>query len=172
MVSMKTYTVLVVPGDCRWTLKALNLACAMARSHDGQVILLKMAAAGHPALLGSPEGLRYVTDSDRQALAELKTTAEEYNVPAQVTLFAYANYAHALVSAVEQLDARALFATLPPSRLPFWARYQQWRVEGLLARHGCTLHTVTQAGGPLEWAPTATQITAAKPAAHGRPFKD
>ena len=168
---MKTYTVLVVPGDCRWTLKALNLACAMARSHDGQVILLKMAAAGHPALLGSPEGLRYVTDSDRQALAELKTTAEEYNVPAQVTLFAYANYAHALVSAVEQLDARALFATLPPSRLPFWALPAVARGRSISPAR---LHAaaVTQAGGPLEWAPTATQITAAKPAAHGRPFKD
>lgn len=168
---MTTYTALIVPGDCRWTSKALNLACAMARSYSGQVILVKMVAAGHPALLGSPEGLRFVSDSDRQALATLRATAEEYHVPAQATLFAYANYAHALVSAVEQLGAQALFATLPPSWLPFWARYQKWRVEGLLARYGCTLHTVTPAGGPLEWTPTTTQITAAKPAAHNQPFK-
>lgn len=169
---MTTYTVLVVPGDCRWTTKALNLACAMARSHDGQVILVKMVAAGHPALLGSPEGLRNVKDSDRRALAELRATAEAYHVQAQATLFAYANYAHALVSAAEQLEATALFATLPPSRLPFWARYQQWRVEGMLARHGCTLHTVTPVGGPLEWAPSATQIVAAKPTPHSREFKN
>jgi hypothetical protein len=165
---MTTYTVLVVPGDREWTSKSLHLACAMARSHGGEVKLVKMVAAGHPALLGSPEGLRNVTADDRLALAELAATAQKYNVPAEVILCAYANYAHALVSAVEQLGASALFAALPPSRLPFWARYQRRRVEGLLGRRGCTLHTVEPAGGPLEWAPSATHVSAAKQASQSR----
>ena len=155
---MSSYNILLIPGERKWTSKALHLACAMARSNDGHVILLKMVAAGHPALLGSPEGSRNVTHNEMRALAELATTAEKYDVPVTVTLCQYASYARALVDAAEQLSAAAVFAPMPASRVPLWARFQAWRLEGNLARAGCTLHTVEPAGGPLEWTPSATQV--------------
>jgi hypothetical protein len=165
---MANYTVLVIPGEREWTSKAMHLACAMARSQGGQVVLAKMVGAGHPALLGSPEGLRNVSDDERVALRELAATAQKYDVPLQLILFAYANYAHAVVSAAEQLGAAAVFAVLPASRLPFWTRYQHWRVQSMLARRSCALHTVEPAGGALEWAASATQVAAGKHPSHGR----
>lgn len=168
---MSAYNVLVVPGEQKWTTRALHLACAMARSNGGEVTVLKMVPAGHPALLGSPEGSRRATREEIAALAELAATAEKYDVAASVTLCQFASYTRALVDAAEQLEARALFATLPASHVPFWARFQRWRVETLLRRHDCRLYLVEQAGGPLEWTPAAIQPGAAHPASRGKEFK-
>ena len=67
---MDPYTILLVPGEARWTSVALHLASAIARSNGGQLILLRMAPAGHPALLGSPEGSRSAEADRRSDLAE------------------------------------------------------------------------------------------------------
>jgi hypothetical protein len=158
---MSCFNILLIPGEPQWTSRALHLACAMARSNGGEVTLLKMVPAGHPALLGSPEGSRFVRREEMRAMAELARTAEKYNVPANVTVCQYASYTRAMVDVAEQLEATALFATVPASYIPFWARYQEWRVRSILARHRCTLYTVEPAGGPLEWAPSATQPAAA-----------
>ena len=163
MSLMSDYTVLLVPGEQEWTSKALHLACAMARSNDGEVILVKMVPAGHPALLGTPEGYRNVTSDELRVLGDLVMTGENYGVPVNVTLCQYVSYARAMVDAAEQLGAAAVFARLPKSHFSLWARYQTWRVRSILARHGCTLHTVELAGGPLEWTPSATQTAPASP---------
>lgn len=160
---MSDYNVLLVSGEQQWTAKAFHLACAMARSNGGRVTLVKMVAVGHPALLGSPEGSRYLDHKEMAALTELAATADRYGVPVQITVCQFASYAHALVDAAEQLDAAAVFASLPASHIPFWSRFQQWRVERSLARGGRTLHTLEQFGGPLEWAPSATQTIPAGP---------
>jgi hypothetical protein len=160
---MSRFNILLIPGEPEWTSRAMHLACAMARSNGGEVTLLKMAPAGHPALLGSPEGSRFVRREEMRAMAELARTAEKYDVPANVTVCQYASYTRAMVDVAEQLAVAALFATVPPSHIPFWARYQEWRVRSILARHGCTLYTVEPAGGPLEWAPSATQPATATP---------
>lgn len=165
---MPNYNILLVPGEQKWTSKALHLACAMARSNEGRVTLLTMTPAGHPALLGSPEGHRNVTDDELLTLAELATTAEKYKVPVIVTVCQYASYWRALVSAVEQLEATALFAVLPASHISVWARFQQWRIEHSLAHFGCTLYTVEPSGGPLEWTPSATQAASGSSIPHGK----
>ena len=154
---MRDYSVMVVVAGQRWTAKAMHLACAMARSNKGQVKLVKMVAAGHPALLGSPEGSRNLTEEDGLVLLELANTAERYGVPVEITICQFANYNHALVDAAEQLDVAAVFAPLPHSHIPVWSRFQHWRLEHDLARDGRTLHTLEQSGGPLEWTPSATQ---------------
>lgn len=168
---MAAYNVLVVPGERKWTTRALHLACAMARSNGGEVTVLKMVPVGHPALLGSPEGSCRVRREEMAALAELAAIAEKYDVPANITLCQFASYNHALVDAAEQLEARAVFAALRPSHIPFWTRYQYWRVETILGRRGCTLYTVEPAGGPLEWTPAAIQPGAAHPVSRSKESK-
>lgn len=160
---MPSYNILLIPGERKWTSKALHLACAIAQSNEGQVTLLKMVPVSHPALLGSPEGSRHVTDDELRALTDLATTAQKYGAPITVTLCQYASYTRALISAAEQLDAAAVFAAPSTSRIPLWARIQDWRLESSLSRLGCTWHTVEPSGGPLEWTPSATQATSTVP---------
>lgn len=161
---MSNYNVMLVSGEPQWTAKAFHLACAMARSNSGRVTLVKMVAVGHPILLGSPEGSRYVSHKEMAALTELAATADRYGVPVHIAVCQFANYANALVDAAEQLDAAAVFAALPASHIPFWSRFQQWRVERSLARSQRSLHTLEQAGGSLEWTPSATQTMPVGPA--------
>jgi hypothetical protein len=148
--------IMLVLSDRQWTLMAIHLASAMARSRRGEVILLKLVAVRHPVLLADDAGYLDYTSEDRQAVWEFEKTAAAYGVPYSTVVCRYASYVHAVVDAAEQLGAEAVFAPHAASRLPIWSAVQHWWLRHSLTRHGRALYTLEHTGDTPDWSPAIT----------------
>jgi hypothetical protein len=151
---MDARTILVCDSTYQWTLEALHLASAIAKTNGYVVTLVQLVPVDHPLHLGQAFAYRHYTDAERQAMAEYQATLEDYGVEHSSVLFQSVNRDDAIVSAAEQFHAIIVFATLPPSRIPGWRRLLIWNMHRRLKQHGCTLFTLDNTLDPLVWPPT------------------
>jgi hypothetical protein len=121
--------ILVQLSEKLWTMQAVHLACALARNNRARVILLRITPVRHLSYLGTPFGDEPLSTQEYTDMKEYAVTAEDYGV--ELTLQPMQCYSafDALADAAEQLDARIVFANIPPSRLPYWQRFQAWQLE-------------------------------------------
>ena len=91
--------IMVVVGGRQWTLGAIHLAGAVARSNGREVILLQMVPVRHPWLLGTDLGLLDFSLEDQCNLVEYKQILARYDVCFSVCVFQYDAYVSGLVDA-------------------------------------------------------------------------
>ncbi len=138
-------------GDARWTMRAVHLASAMARSTHTPLVLLRMIPALNPGLLGTAAGIHAPARAEADALLEYAAVAEDYGAEVIVQPVQYVSLAEMIVQAAEALDAVAVFAQLPQQPLPLtalWRRFQTWHMRRQLEgqqRQFFTLETVGSA---------------------------
>jgi len=159
--------IMVVVGERQWTLRAIHLACAVARGNDGEVVLLHMVPVRHTWLLGTDLGFADYTLEDRRALAKVTQIPATYGVCCSVCLFQYDGYFSGLVDAAEQFDTPIIFALLPHRLVPLWHEIElRWLKRALANRHR-SLYTLEQPGDVVGWTPLitlASEAAAAGPA--------
>lgn len=153
---METPKLMIVLGERDWTLKALHLACAVARTNGWPLILVKMVLAPHPMALGTPAGRVNFTAEEELQLQDFSATAEDYNVPFELVINQYVNYYHALTDLAEQLAVQIVLAEPPTSFIPFYAKIQLWFLRHHLKAAGCTLYTLQEAEPQPTWSPALT----------------
>jgi hypothetical protein len=133
---MSSQKVMVQIAEREWTLATLHQACTLARSLEAEIALVKMLPVQHLSWLGTPFGAMDFTELERAELRDYTATVEDYGVPFTVYQFQYFALAEALSDAADYVDAQFVFATLPPSVLPFWRQFQLKGLRRRLAHHG------------------------------------
>ncbi len=146
--------ILVQMSDRQWTLQAVHLACAMARSNQTTVILLRLTPARHPSYLGTEFGDTPPTYEEYKEIDEYAATAEDYGVEMCLQPMQYVNWLEAVSDAADQLDVETVFAHIPPGRIPYWHRFQKWNLKRQLAAAHRQLFTLDQPAGPADTLPT------------------
>jgi hypothetical protein len=149
-------TIMVHMADRTWTMIALHLASAMARSMGTEITLVKMTPVQHLSWLGTDFGSSNWTAQEREDLASYTATAEDYGVGLDPQMFQYATLPDAISDAAEYFDAQVVFATLPKSLIPYWHRFQLWALDRRLAGQHRRLYTLEQPPGPasVDWTPS------------------
>jgi hypothetical protein len=149
-------TIMVHMADRAWTLGALHLACAMARSPETGIILVRMIPVQHLSWLGTEYGYRALTEQEREALTSYQATAEDYGVSLCLESFQYVTLPEAISDAAEYFDAQTVFATLPKNTIPFVRRFQMWTLKRHLARQHCRFFSLERPDGATgkEWTPS------------------
>lgn len=140
-------TILVQMSESSWTIKALHLACALARNNTAQIILLRLMLVRHPSYLGTAFGNTPPTDHERHEMDEYAATAEDYGVELSVQLMQCTTTLGALVDSADQLNVDVVFAHVGKSWLPYWQEFQTWNLKRqLLVAHRqlFTLDTMPQ----------------------------
>jgi hypothetical protein len=147
---MKTF--LVQMADRAWTEAALHVACAMAHSSNGSegtVVLLRMIQMQHYSWLGTDFGWESFSPEESSAIWSYKAIAEKYGVELCVEPMQWLDYVDALVQAADDLDADAVFAHVPASKLPLWRRCQTWDLRRQLQHRQRALYTLDQPAQPI-----------------------
>lgn len=140
-------TLLVQMADRRWTEEALHVACAMARSANGNagtVVLLRMIKTEHYAWLGTDYGYELCSPDESNLVWTHKAIAEKYGVELCIEPMQSIDYVDTLVQAADALDADAVFANVPASHIPLWHRFQTWDLRRQLQRNKRALYTLEQ----------------------------
>ncbi len=161
MTSANGSCVMVQVAEPKWTLAALHLACAVARTNGYALVLVKMVPVSHVGWLGTELGYQNLTEADHRLLRDYAATAEAYGVVPSAELFQYAILSDAIVDAAAYFDARIIFATLPRYRLPLWRRFLLWRLHRQMEWQGRLLYTLddprlADAGLPYIVVPSST----------------
>ena len=143
-------------ADRAWTMDALHLACAMARSTEAGITLVKMIPVQHLSWLGTEDGYRNLTQQDWDNLSSYRATAEDYGVCLSLEPFQYVTLPEAISDAAEYFDAQTVFATLPKYTIPYVRRFHMWTLQRRLARQHRRFYSLERPTGPtsLEWSPS------------------
>jgi hypothetical protein len=119
--------ILVQMSDEQWTLEALHLASAFARNVGGKIVLLHLALANNPGLLGW--GMGPPSEAEQHLIKEYAAVAEDYGVMFCVQPMQFVVLVDALAQAAENLKACVLFADIPHSHVPLWRRFRLWNLK-------------------------------------------
>jgi len=147
-------TIMVQIMDPQKTLEALHFACALARGQRSKVVLVKMVLVDHLSWLGSELGNHHFTDEDNEALRNFREIAHSYDVEVETQTFQFTTFTSAIVQAADYVDAKIVFAELPPSTLPFWYRFRVWLVRQALAERDGHLYLLEKGRSPNFGAPS------------------
>lgn len=147
-------TILVQMAEEKWTMEALHLACALARSTAAQVALLRTIQVPHPGYLGTTFGDKPPDKAEYHRLKEYAATAEDYRINLEVHSMQCLSSLDAVVEAADSLDAVVVFAQVLPSRIVYWRTFQIWNLRRRLALKHRQLFTLDQPRSILEWTPS------------------
>jgi hypothetical protein len=140
--------------DNQWTLQALHLACAVARSDGTNVVLVRFDPVQHTGWLGSQLPEREHTIQELDELQQYRAVAAEYNVPLTSTIFYYATFTDAIVQAAAYVKAQAVFVVLPPTVFPLWRKWLNWLVGARLSDLDCEYYNLEQVKDSADWTPS------------------
>lgn len=147
-------TIMVQMADPQWTLQAVHLACAVARTNGYHILLVKMVPVSHVGWLSTEFGYQHFTIEDRRLLQECAITAEDYGISSTMKLFQYVTLSDAIVDAASQFDPRIVFATLPHYKLPYWRKFLIWRMRHGMERQQRLLYTLEESLTPVQQTPS------------------
>jgi nucleotide-binding universal stress UspA family protein len=153
------FTVLVQAADESWTTQAMHLAAALARNEGGEVALLRLLPVQHLEYLGTPLGDESPTSQEYDDLKQYAATAEDYGV--ELTVYTMQCFAplDAVAQAAELVDAQVVFASVPPSHIPYRQRLRTWWLAHRLNHR--QLFTLDQPAERHNWVPSITVSDAA-----------
>ncbi|MDX2137121.1 MAG: hypothetical protein SF123_03430 [Chloroflexota bacterium] len=137
-------TILVQLSDKAWTMRALHEACALARKQQETVTLLRLMQVEHISYLGSEFGNVAIDHQEYERLQEYAATAEDYGVEVEVEQMQCLSMIDATADAAELLEARAVFAHIPASRIPFLHELRVHHLERRLRGTGRLLYTLDE----------------------------
>jgi hypothetical protein len=147
-------TILVQFAERQWTMRAMHLACAMARSSDAQVLLLVLSRVPSPFLLGAEIAMMRPTPRELAALHDCAHIANEYGVALRVEPMQYDTIGGAIAQAVVEYEAVAAFVQMPHSRMPFADRLERWSIQRQLRACGFRLSLIAESAQDVAWVPT------------------
>lgn len=150
-------TIVVQMSDRQWTMKAMHLACAMARNTQSSLVLLHLRPVKNPGLLGSGIGLDVLSDREYDDLEEYGMIAEDYTVRLTVQPMTYESWVDALVQTAEYLNASVMFAHPSEETNIIWRRFQRWQqwiLRRQLRSRNCHLYTLDTPVQSEEWIPS------------------
>jgi hypothetical protein len=130
--------------DQQCTLKAVHLACAVARSDGTNVILVKMLSVPYVSWLGSGFGQRDFTVHEREFIKTYEAIAQDYGINAGVVSFEYVTLPEAIVQAADYVNAQAVFAGLPHHIFAPWRTFLKWRLKHQLADLACEFYDLDE----------------------------
>jgi hypothetical protein len=162
---METPTVMVCMAekDQAWTLNAVHLACALARNNGMDITLVKMLPVTQPALLGSEfDYTANFTKEDHEVIRLYAEVAEDYRVELTAGIVRYVTFIDAVVETADDINARAVFASIEPNLIPFWRKLQLWNLQRALNHHHHTLYTLETPTNSSEWSPSVTVLAGKK----------
>ena len=149
-------TIMIQVSERQWTMRAMHLACAMARNNHANLVLLNLRPVTSPMLLGTGLGVNLPTDHDLDDLNEFAMIAEDYGVMFTLQPMEYVSLNTALAQAVEYLNASVLFAHMPEHTPPVWQRFQKWNLRRQLSAQHCQLYTLDQPESAEDWTPAVS----------------
>ncbi|MBI5931734.1 MAG: hypothetical protein HY862_20660 [Chloroflexi bacterium] len=149
-------TIMVQICDRQWTLQALHLACAIARNQQSDVTLVRMIPVQQMTWVGTDLANIPMSRDEQKLVDELQLTAEDYGIKISIRDMQYFTLLEALVEMAESLESKAIFATLPDTSLPYWRRFQMWRLQHQLNRRNCQLYTLEPATADDAKSPSVT----------------
>jgi hypothetical protein len=122
-----------------WTTTALQAACQMARTISADVLLVKLVTVQHISWLGTEWGYMDFTRQEQDEMAGYYDMIEENKVHCKLFIYQYAFLADAIAEVAERYHAQIAFATVPPSFIPGWQKFQLHRLRQHLAHQHCEL---------------------------------
>ena len=149
-------TILVQMTDKRWTTQALHLACALARSNQAAVVLLRLMQVERIRDLGSKFGDIAISSAEYRNLMDFSATADDYGVELSLEQMQCASLLQAVVDAAFYLNADVVFARVPESHVPFLRHFHVWQLERRLAPAHRQLYTLDQHDSYGNQAPSIT----------------
>lgn len=128
--------------DKQWTAKAVQLACGLAKDIQAEIVLVKMIPVDHLSWLNSEAGYAHLQEDDFMEAACFGRICTDDGVAVSFLPFQYYTLADAIVDAADYLNAGAVFATLPPSLVKPWHRFQMKSLEHHLNAHRHSLYAL------------------------------
>jgi hypothetical protein len=148
--------IMVQVANKSWTMEALHLACAMARSGETSISLVRFMEVGHPSYLGTSMGSIAPTAQQYQELKDYQETSEDYGVELDVCSIQCLSALDVVAQAADELQADVVFARVPESSIPYWRKFQVWNLERSLKGQHCQLYTLDKPANVSEWVPSVT----------------
>lgn len=135
-------TIMVQMSEHEWTMQAIHFACALARTNQTTILLLRMIPVTHPQYLGTPYGYCALSGQELKAIGEYGATAEDYQVTLAVQPMQYVTALDAIVDAADLFDVDIVFANIPTSVIPYWRQFRTWQLTRRLAAKHRRLYTL------------------------------
>jgi len=126
----------------RWTTQALHLACALARSDQAAVVLLRLMQVDRIRDLGSEFGDIAMNSAEYRDLLDYGATAEDYGVDFSLEQMQCISPLQAIADAAAYLNANIVFARVPESHIPLLHNFQVWQLERRLTPEHRQLYTL------------------------------
>jgi nucleotide-binding universal stress UspA family protein len=139
---MGTAKILVQIASHAWTLEAMRQACAEAKTTGASIVLVKLLPADYVAWFADDCDTYRFTEADTADIHEYEAVAASYGVPVQVRVFQYHSFEDGIVKVADALDAETVYATVPPSAVPFFHDAPLRHLEHELHQHHHALHPV------------------------------
>jgi hypothetical protein len=127
-------TILVQITNETWTLRALHLACVLARSNGARIILLRLMQVQHLSYLGTEFGSTPLSQQEYAAWHDYVTIAEDYGVEIVRRSMQCWSVLGAIAAAADHVDAQVVFAYIPPSSISYMHSLQRWSLQRRLAK--------------------------------------
>jgi hypothetical protein len=132
-------TILVQFAAARWMDEAVAQACVLARNSQARIVVLRLMHLPHPSYLRTDFGYVPATPQELFRLETYRRAAVTCGVELILEAMQSISSGDALVQAVAHFDADLLFAYVPPSWIPYWPRYQLWKLHEALGSKLVTL---------------------------------
>ncbi len=136
---MTEQIIMVQVSDPEWTAGALHLACRLAQRHDAQLALVHLIPVQHLGWLGTDFAYSLVTPQTQRQLHKFELTLEDYGMISATYVMQCISLTQGIVQAAELTGAQIVFAHLPKSFLPYWAKFEWNSLRRRLARQHRTL---------------------------------
>ena len=133
--------ILVQLSNRAWTMQAMHLACAIARSNNTRVVLLRLVPVP-VSYLGTGFGVFEPNSREQWEIEEYLATAEDYQVACSLQSMPSIGDLGAIADAARQLDAAVVFAHVPQAWIPLWHRFLVWRFRRTIAHSNRRLFTL------------------------------
>ena len=142
---MAATTILVQMEARPWTWEALSQACAEADATGARIVLVKLVPDSYLAWLCDDCDAYCFSEAETADIVDYQTLAADYGVPLSVRVFQYHNLEEGIVKAADELKANTVFATMPPSPVPFMHDAPLRHLEHRLHEHDHAFHSVAVA---------------------------
>lgn len=140
--------------DHTQTLAALQLACALASSRRGHIMLLRLVPVSHPGWLGTDLGYMNLSDKDQQALRDYEKIVEGNGINVQSCVLQVVSSLQGIIEAADEVDAEIVFAQVPHSLIPFRHAWQTRVLRRSLESRQRQLYMLDYRGNPPDWRPS------------------
>jgi nucleotide-binding universal stress UspA family protein len=116
---MNAPVIMVQMDDHKWTLAALEMACAEAATRRASVVLALLLPKSHVTLANIDVEHYAFSETECDELELYAAIAGRYGVPLTTRVFEYRDLDAGIAAAADALHADTVFAHIPGDLLPF-----------------------------------------------------